>query len=145
VNTSPGVAGSNGGDIILQYSVSGGPQVGASIAIGTANNVTITEKICTDPFGPPGPGTGTTCVVPPAQSFTQAVNQPAPPGTTVASMTFPTPLTVAYVQKDIAFGNGGSISDFINSHQAIPEPTTSLLMGTALLGLALLRKRFGQK
>jgi hypothetical protein len=28
---------------------------------------------------------------------------------------------------------------------AVPEPTTSLLMGTALLGLALLRKRFGQK
>ena len=147
VNTTPGVAPGNGGDIILKYSVSssGANQIGAALAIGTANRVTITETICTNPFSPPGPGGGTTCIAPPAASFGMSVNQPAPPGQTFNSLTFtPGPLQTIFVQKDIAFGNGGSISDFVNVHTAVPEPTTSMLMGTALLGLALLRKRFNK-
>lgn len=139
VNVSPPIAGPGGGDIIVQYRVTGANQTGASIQIGTANQVAITELICTNPLA------GTTCTAPPATSYTMVVNQPVPPGQSTSSVTFGSPLSVTYIQKDIAFGNGGSISDFINSHQAVPEPTTSLLMGTALLGLALLRKRFGQK
>jgi hypothetical protein len=145
INTTPGVASGTGGDILLKYSVTSGGanQIGAAIAIGTANLVTITETICTNPFSPPGPGGGTTCVSPPASVFSMSVNSPTPPGQTTNSLIFtPGPLQTIYVQKDIAFSSGGSISDFVNVHTAVPEPTTSLLMGTALLGLALLRKRF---
>ena len=141
VNTTPGQAPPGGGDIILQYSVTGANQIGASLEIGTASNVTITEDVCSNPYG----GLlGTTCEAPPASNYNLNVSKPAPPGTTTASVSFD-PLNVTYIQKDIAFGNGGSISDFVNGHTAVPEPTTSLLMGTALLGLALLRKRFNQK
>jgi hypothetical protein len=126
-------------DTLLQYRVTGANQSGASIKIGTADNVTITELICTNPL------VGTTCVAPPAASFGLTVNQPVPPGQSTDSELFGTLYNVTYVQKDIAISANGSISEFINGHQSVPEPTTSLLMGTALLGLALLRKRFGQK
>jgi hypothetical protein len=129
-----------GADFILGYEV-WGPTSGIEMFLGNASNMGITEVACTNPFAGPA---GTTCLVPPAASYTINVSRPAPPGTTFASATFPTMLPHVYIQKDLSFGANGSISDFINGH-TIPEPTTSLLMGTALLGLALLRKRRAQK
>lgn len=128
-----------GADFILAYDVTGNNQTGIGIELGNASNMAITEVACTQQFGG---FFGTTCIVPPAASYSINVSRPAPPGTTVASATFATPLNTVYIQKDLSFGANGSISDFVNTHTAVPEPTTSLLMGTALLGLALLRKRF---
>lgn len=137
---APLVAGPLGGDILLQYQVTG-PTWGAQLFMGSANNVTITEVICTTPFAGP---LGTSCLTVP--NFAQSANLPNPPGKPFSTINFggSAPLAVAYIQKDIQFGANGSISDFVNTH-TVPEPTTSLLMGTALLGLALLRKRYGQK
>lgn len=138
VNTNPPLAGASGADIILNYTVTGAGQMGAGVRFGTGANVIIIENVCDSPFA------GTTCTGTTIGSGIANVNPP--PGSISAQFGLTGgPYSVTYVQKDIAFGNGGAISDFVNSHEAVPEPTTSLLMGTALLGLALLRKRFGQK
>ncbi|PIR37964.1 MAG: hypothetical protein COV34_02660 [Candidatus Zambryskibacteria bacterium CG10_big_fil_rev_8_21_14_0_10_42_12] len=47
--------------------------------------------------------------------------------------------------EDLRSPTDYDFNDQIISVEAVPEPTTSLLMGTALIGLALLRKRYTKR
>ncbi len=130
-NVMPGQAA----DVVFIYEVTGPGIYGADIQIGTANNIRITENVCA---GPHGGINGTICTVPPLLT---SFNVASPEGPFIADGFFE-PTNFVSIAKDIQFrGPNSSISDFVNSHHAVPEPGTMLLMGSALLGLAALRRR----
>ncbi len=112
-------------DILLKYTVAGGI-FGVDMSLGTrSGSITITENVCDNGFN------GGTC-----HSLVVSTNNP--PGPT-GEISFPT-LGKAWISKDIQLQQGATLSDFTNSHH-IPEPLTSLLVGSALLGLGLLRRK----
>jgi hypothetical protein len=133
VLNTPGAAGT--ADVVFIYEVSSAGIYGADIQLGTANNIRITENVCA---GPHGGINGTICTVPPLLT---SFNVASPEGPFIADGFFE-PTDFVSIAKDIQFrGPNSSISDFVNSHHAVPEPGTMLLMGSALLGLAALRRR----
>jgi len=127
------------GDILLSYQVAASPGVQLT-GINLTNDaitgpVTIGEIACRVPFV-----MGTTCL--PADRLASITAS----GPGQVAGTFASPVTTAFLFKDIMVGQGGFISDFSNSHETAPaptpEPATLLLLGTSMAGLgALLRKR----
>ena len=129
-----------GDDIVLAYQVIGGSGVqftGIDLRLpATAIGVAILEAACTVECD---------TIVNNSQILAQIAA--VSPGYYAAGFT--TPVSSFWVEKDIQFNgvNGiAVISDFQNSHETnVPEPTTGLLLGTALLGLAALRRRQSAK
>ena len=131
VTTDPLAAPAGGGDIILRYMVSGS-LLGVDLMLGSSfGGVGIIEDVCAD--DPQVGGCGTTLA---QLSVINGVNS-------TDSATFGSPVTQAWITKDIQLNEGGRISDFINSHE-IPEPMTYLLMGSGLLALGLLRRKISR-
>ena len=121
-------------DTTLLYKVTG-PMFGVDMALGTySGDVSIIENACTV-----SPTLNSNCI---AQVG----------GTSLAAFFVdsggPTSVAVAFaeqnevwIKKDITIGDGGSMSDFNNSHATVPEPSTYMLIGAGLFGLACWRRR----
>jgi hypothetical protein len=136
----PSLTGSTG-DMILIYEMSTNGNLinGVNIEMGTANDIRITENACSTPHAG---AFGTSCLTPPLLA---SFNVASPEGPFVNAGFF-APTNFVSIAKDIQFRSANSsISDFVNSHHAVPEPGTMLLMGSALLGLAALRRRKQQQ
>lgn len=135
----PNVLPGQAGDFLFIYQVtSSAGIVGVNTDIGGgANNIRLTETVCS---GPRGGALGTSCQVPP-DTLLASFFALTPEGPAQNSATF-APTNFISVLKDIQFRDDtSSLSDFVNGHTAVPEPGTVLLMGSALLGLAALRRR----
>lgn len=124
-------------DFVLLYeaTTNGNLIHGVDIEMGTASQMRITENACSSSHA----GTfGTTCT---PGTILADYNVVTPEGP-LTNQQFFAPTNFISISKDIQFRSvNSSISDFTNSHHAVPEPGTMLLMGSALLGLAALRRR----
>jgi PEP-CTERM motif-containing protein len=122
------------GDVLLSYGVTAGAgQLLTGIDLtndAIIGPVTIGEVACRVPFT-----LGGTCA--PADRLAALVVNA---GGNDAAL-FASPVSFAFLHKDIAVGVGGFISDFSNSHSTVPEPATLLLFGTALAGMGVTYRR----
>ena len=95
-------------------------------------NVTIKETVCATKL------VGGVC---PSGALADYVVE----GGKIGHATFSPLLSTIYINKDIQFGYGGFISEFMNSHDeppvATPEPTTLLLLGGSLVAAGLAARR----
>lgn len=127
-----GLPSSGNFDIIVTYEVTGGIDgIDLGFTSSGPGNVMLTELACT------GQPNSTGC------TGTQLanINATSTGSLATASATFATTQTV-YIQKDIQFNNGGTLSVVENSVMVpVPEPVTLLLVGGALCGIALIRRR----
>jgi hypothetical protein len=128
--TTGGVpAPAGGADILFTYTVSGGV-AGTDLLLGTSSgNVMITENVCAVPlvFG--------ACPTTPLATLSVSSG-----GNRSALQMFGSTVNTVNVAKDISFGAGATLSDFVNSAE-IPEPFTYILMGSGLLALGLIRRK----
>ena len=121
-------------DTILQYHVS--TLTGGASIIGVDNShngvaTTIGEVVCDQAF------VGGVCAT--GHILANFSNPPTPNGTVMAFA----PHSQIYVLKDISLPSANSfISNFVNSHETIPEPSTALLLGLGLCSLAGLSRKF---
>lgn len=131
-------------DLQLLFAVWGGiSQIDMSVG---GNNATVTERACANPIPTTGgvadlctDPTGTKTVAPLGQ-ITVATGTPNQP---VFSNPFNSTSPV-YIFKDIQAGQGGALTEFTQSFEpgtATPEPVSTMLMASGLLGLGILRRR----
>ena len=131
-------------DLQLLFAVWGGiSQVDMSVG---GDNATVTERACANPIPTTGgvadlctDPTGTRTIAPLGQ-ITVATGTPNQP---VFSNPFSSTSPV-YIFKDIQAGQGGALTEFTQSFEpgtATPEPAGMILLGSGLLGLAIMRRR----
>lgn len=113
-------------DIHFWFKVTGAHQ-GADLHVG-GSGASINEIVCSGPFGAWNQCTGTILANLVASSGQFVV------GYYNASQ--------AWIFKDIYHAKGGHLTDFTETFVIIPEPVTLLLIGSGLLGLGLLRRRW---
>jgi hypothetical protein len=137
IQFNPNLSGANGPqDLHFYYEVSGAPLTGVDLTTGGVN-ATIIERVCSTSIPSTGPNANT---CPDSTSLANMIVFSS--GPISANQTFPMSVNTAFVYKDIGVGSGGGLTSFTQSwHSEIPEPTTFLLIGPALLGLGLLRRR----
>jgi hypothetical protein len=116
-------------DIILGYMVTG-PLTGVDVELGNySGSPSVTETVCdVAPVGgicPSGHAIARLAAFP-GQEFD------------AAQFKLTTPV---WILKDINIPARSTMSDFADSHSAVPEPVTLSLIGAGLLGLGLMRRR----
>jgi hypothetical protein len=131
----------SGGHLNLFYTVTG-PLVGIDLTVlGTM--ATVIERACANPIPTLGALANSCTNVAQTTSaspigavtvHTEDMNQPI-------SVAFPQ-VNTAYMYKDIGAATGGGLTAMNESFKsAVPEPVTMMLVGSALIGLALVRRR----
>jgi hypothetical protein len=132
-----GVTG-NVGDLLLFYRITGGiTGIDLHFTAGASNgNVHIFDTACTQAFvaGNCPVGSG-------AIQLANIDGQSSGLPVDISSAVFPM-TNVVYIKKDVQF-NGDSLSDFVQSTTAIPEPLSFLMLGggLAFLGFIGLRRK----
>jgi hypothetical protein len=130
-----GLPSSGNFDILLTYEVTGGISgidLGFTASVPVAGgSVKLTEIACTAGFNAAG-CTGTQLANITATSTGSLA---------LASASFQSN-PVVFIQKDIQFNNSATLSEVENSVLVpVPEPASMLLVGGALLGVGLIRRR----
>lgn len=119
-------------DTILSYAVTG-TLIGVDVSQNGVDT-SIQETVCSAPFS------GGIC--PSGDVLANYSNPPTPNGTEVF---LTSPVTTAYILKDIQEPSQDStISSFVNS-QVVPEPMTFSLIGMGLLGIGVMGRRRSRK
>lgn len=129
-------------DIHLLYQVSGASVSAIDLSVGGVN-ASIIETACSAPI----PTTGPQANLCPTGTFLGNMTAfSSPPGPNSAVIDIPASSAV-WIFKDIGVlpnspnAGGGGLSNFTQSFHAVPEPLTFLLLGPALLGLGLVRRK----
>lgn len=139
IQFNPNLSGANGPqDVHFYYQVTGAPLTGVDLTVGGVG-ATVIERVCGASIPTMGPNAN---VCPDGTGLANLIAFSSPPGPNSAQQMFSTSAPTAFVYKDIGVTAGGGLTSFTQSwHSEIPEPTTFLLIGPALLGLGLLRRR----
>jgi hypothetical protein len=131
----------SGGHLNLLFTVTG-PLIGIDLnVLGTM--ATVIERACANPIPTLGAlangctNVAQTTSAPPIAALTVHTQDPDQP----ISVSFPQ-VTTAYLYKDIGAATGGGLTAMNESFKsAVPEPVTMMLVGSALVGLAFIRRR----
>ena len=120
-------------DTHLLYKVTG-PMFGVDMALGTySGDVAIIENACTV-----NPTLLSNCDAEGGILLADLIVSSG--GPTAAAVAFAEQNEV-WIKKDISIGRDAAMSEFNNSHATVPEPSTYMLIGAGLFGLACWRRR----
>ena len=124
-------------DILFYYTgraINGSTTLSAVDIFNPGHNVTIREEVCGTPF------VGGTCA-------SGVLADLIVPSNSHLAEQFPLLQSTIYVRKDIQLLQDSFISEFTNSHdlEAVPEPTTLLLLGSSLAALGAVVRRRSRK